>query len=72
MAAQRDGSAIKMNHVSVNSSQRARCVVTAFSYATPQPAVIKAHKSQLDIYARVGRKPLENLCFCSFVKTGDF
>lgn len=45
MAAKRDGSAIKVNHVSVNSSQRARCVVTAFSYVTIQPAVINAHKN---------------------------
>lgn len=56
MAARRDGSAIKMNHVSANRSQRTRCVVTAFSYATLRAAVVKTHKSRLDVYAPIGRK----------------
>lgn len=62
MAARRDGSAIKMNHVSANRSQRARCVVTAFSYATLRTAVVKVRKSRLDVYAPIGRKNLRRIC----------
>lgn len=59
MAAKRDGSAIKVNHGSENSSQRARCVAAAFSYVTLQPAAFHVHENQLHVHGRVGRKPLK-------------
>lgn len=72
MAAKRDGSAIKVNHVSVSSSQRARCVATAFSCVTIPPAVISTHKNQRDLYGRIGRKTLKNCVFADLSKQKIF